>query len=76
MTRGYQRLKDLWAAMLAGEEEPEREWMLEAEKLVDMFRETRNLFLTSRVCYRLSVTWQGCELIRAAEQPFPWHVSS
>ncbi|PPQ68724.1 hypothetical protein CVT26_003630 [Gymnopilus dilepis] len=48
VTRGYQRLKDLWAAMLAGEEEPEREWMLEAEKLVDMFRETRNLFLTSR----------------------------
>ena len=27
----------------------EREWMMEAEKLVDMFRETRNLFLTSRV---------------------------
>ena len=41
--------------MLAGEEGPEREWMLEAEKLVDMFRETRNLFLTSRVCTRLII---------------------
>jgi len=30
-------------------EECEREWMVEAEKLVDMFREMRNLFLTSRV---------------------------
>lgn len=27
----------------------EREWVLEAEKLVETFRETRNLFLTSRV---------------------------
>ncbi|EAU87482.2 hypothetical protein CC1G_02241 [Coprinopsis cinerea okayama7 len=30
------------------QEEAERLWILEAEKLVDMFRETRNLFLTSR----------------------------
>ena len=48
--KGYRRLKDLWAGMLAGEEEAEREWLVQAEKLVDMFRETRNLFLTSRVC--------------------------
>lgn len=32
-----------------GHVEAEREWMLEAEKLVEMFRETRMLFLTSRV---------------------------
>jgi general transcription factor 3C polypeptide 3 (transcription factor C subunit 4) len=32
-----------------GQELAEREWLLEAEKLVDMFRETRNLFRTSRV---------------------------
>lgn len=50
VVQGYRRLKDLWSGMLAEEEGPEREWMLEAEKLVDMFRETRNLFLTSRVC--------------------------
>jgi general transcription factor 3C polypeptide 3 (transcription factor C subunit 4) len=49
--RGYRRLKELWAGMLAGEENADREWMLESEKLVDMFRETRNLFLTSRVSF-------------------------
>jgi hypothetical protein len=27
----------------------ERAWMVEAEKLVDMFRETRNLFLSNQV---------------------------
>ncbi|EIW74984.1 TPR-like protein [Coniophora puteana RWD-64-598 SS2] len=32
----------------AYDEVAEREWMLEAEKLVEMFRETRNLFLASR----------------------------
>lgn len=42
-------MKEIWAGMLAQETEAEREWLLEAEKLVDMFRETRNLFLTSRV---------------------------
>jgi general transcription factor 3C polypeptide 3 (transcription factor C subunit 4) len=26
-----------------------REWMMEAEKMVETLRETRNLFLTSRV---------------------------
>jgi general transcription factor 3C polypeptide 3 (transcription factor C subunit 4) len=48
--KGYRRLKELWAGMLNEEVEAEREWLVQAEKLVDMFRETRNLFLTSRVC--------------------------
>ena len=47
--QGYRRIRELWAGMMGGDEECEREWMVEAEKLVDMFRETRNLFLTSRV---------------------------
>lgn len=52
--RGYKLLCELWPKMLlpqgaAGQEPAEREWLLEAEKLVDMFRETRNLFRTSRV---------------------------
>ncbi|KAF9459393.1 hypothetical protein BDZ94DRAFT_1199583 [Collybia nuda] len=46
--KGYRRVQDLWSGMLAGDEEAEREWMVEAEKLVETFRETRNLFLTSR----------------------------
>lgn len=51
--RGYKLLCELWPKMLlpqgtAGQELAEREWLLEAEKLVDMFRETRNLFRTSR----------------------------
>ena len=48
--KGYRRLKEIWSGMLAGEKDSEREWLLEAEKLIDMFRETRNLFVTSRVC--------------------------
>ncbi|KAF5378579.1 hypothetical protein D9615_007122 [Tricholomella constricta] len=46
--RGYKRVQELWAGMLAREEEAEREWLVEAEKLVETFRETRNLFLTTR----------------------------
>ncbi|KAF8812960.1 TPR-like protein [Phlegmacium glaucopus] len=46
--KGYRRLKELWTGMLAGEKDSEREWLVEAEKLIDMFRETRNLFVTSR----------------------------
>ena len=45
----YGRLKALWARMLKGEEDAEREWMHKAEDLVESFRETRALFLTSRV---------------------------
>ncbi|KAF8060194.1 hypothetical protein FPV67DRAFT_1513697 [Lyophyllum atratum] len=46
--RGYKRVQELWAGMLAHEEEAERLWLMEAEKLVETFRETRNLFLTTR----------------------------
>ncbi|KAM6492840.1 TPR-like protein [Amanita muscaria] len=53
--RGWARVQELWSPMLesmcreseAGSQE-EREWLMEAEKLVETFRETRNLFLTSR----------------------------
>lgn len=54
VVKGYCRLKELWSGMLAGEEESEREWLVEAEKLIDMFRETRNLFMTTRVCWLFS----------------------
>lgn len=47
--KGYRRVQELWPGMLTGDEEAEREWLVEAEKLVETFRETRNLFLTSRV---------------------------
>ncbi len=49
VTLGYHRVKELWSRMLADEEEAVREWLVEAEKLVEAFRETKNLFLTSRV---------------------------
>lgn len=51
VTRGYQRVQELWSGMLAGEVEAEKEWLIETEKLVETFRETRNLFLTSRVSF-------------------------
>jgi general transcription factor 3C polypeptide 3 (transcription factor C subunit 4) len=51
VVRGHRRLTELWGGMLAGDENADREWMLETERLVDMFRETRNLFLTTRVSF-------------------------
>ncbi|KAH9065441.1 TPR-like protein [Lactarius vividus] len=66
--RGYLLLRELWPKMLVlhgadGQDLAEREWLLEAEKLVDMFRETRNLFRTSR-----SNPFRGM-LPRKAKQP-------
>ncbi|OJA08708.1 hypothetical protein AZE42_08889 [Rhizopogon vesiculosus] len=45
---GHKRIEELWPRMLHEDVEAEREWMIEAEKLVEMFRETRNLFVTTR----------------------------
>ncbi|KAJ7633881.1 TPR-like protein [Mycena polygramma] len=45
---GYQRLKQLWPRMVQGDGEPRQQWMLEAEKLIEAFRETRRLYSTSR----------------------------
>lgn len=56
VARGYKRVEELWPTMLdetgpdASRAEAEREWMFEAEKLVEMFREARMLFLSTRVC--------------------------
>ena len=58
IVRGYKRVCELWGRTLNGisgsgeedqDQEAVREWMVEAEKMVETFRETRNLFLTSRV---------------------------
>ncbi|KAJ7594254.1 hypothetical protein C8J56DRAFT_926291 [Mycena floridula] len=46
--RSYRRLVELRENMLVGEPEAFREWMLEAEKMVETFRETRALFSASR----------------------------
>ena len=43
VVRGYRRLKELWSGMLACDESADREWMLEAEKLVDMFRDRKSV---------------------------------
>jgi len=61
--RGYKRVEESWPKMLdktrtesdRSREEAEREWMFEAEKLVEMFRETRMLFLSTRVCLLSSI---------------------
>ena len=47
--KGYQRVKDLTPAMKTGNEISIKEWLLEAEKLIETFRETRRLFLSTRV---------------------------
>lgn len=47
---GYKRIEELWPMILGDhpDDQAEREWILEAEKLIEMFRETRNLFLTTK----------------------------
>lgn len=67
VSRGWARAQDLWSGMLTsmhGEEpmQEEREWLIEAERLVETFRETRNLFLTSRVSRFVPLV--GCFLSR------------
>ncbi|KAM5536661.1 hypothetical protein V8D89_009756 [Ganoderma adspersum] len=46
--QSWHRVQELWPRMLANGDEATREWLVEAEKLVESFRETRALFLTSR----------------------------
>jgi general transcription factor 3C polypeptide 3 (transcription factor C subunit 4) len=52
VVRGWRALKDLWPKIHHQDQEgieALRLWMIEAEKLVETFRETRNLFMTTRV---------------------------
>jgi general transcription factor 3C polypeptide 3 (transcription factor C subunit 4) len=49
--KGYQRVMDLTPAMKTGNEVAVKEWLLEAEKLIETFRETRRLFLSTRVSH-------------------------
>ncbi|KAJ7055549.1 hypothetical protein C8F01DRAFT_994021 [Mycena amicta] len=44
----YRRVRELWDAMVRGEDEDTEEWLGEAKKLIEAFRETRRLFSTSR----------------------------
>jgi hypothetical protein len=55
---GYKRVRELWNRISRSKDgmdesvkmvEAEREWLFEADKLVETFRETRNLFSTARV---------------------------
>lgn len=55
--KGYQRVMDLTPAMKTGDEVAVKEWLLEAEKLIENFRETRRLFLSTRVSDPSSVSW-------------------
>jgi general transcription factor 3C polypeptide 3 (transcription factor C subunit 4) len=74
--RGYRRVVELWPRILTegqGHEEAQREWIVEAEKLVYMFRETRNLFLTSRVRFHL-LKYNNYKLHFVPEAPVSWNV--
>jgi general transcription factor 3C polypeptide 3 (transcription factor C subunit 4) len=66
--QGYARAQELWPRLihvppLENQAEVEREWMIEVEPLVDMFRSTRRLFQSSKVsaletmgkCYQLTL---------------------
>jgi general transcription factor 3C polypeptide 3 (transcription factor C subunit 4) len=45
----HEMCKQLYNGMMAGDKEAESEWLIEAEQLVEHFRETRQLFITSKV---------------------------
>jgi len=47
----YEMCKQLYDGMMSGDEEAESEWLIEAEKLVEHFRETRQLFITAKVSF-------------------------
>jgi general transcription factor 3C polypeptide 3 (transcription factor C subunit 4) len=56
--------------MLIGDGEAEKNWLNEAEKLVETFRETRNLFLTSRVRLLISFHVKPPEIVFYQTHPF------
>ena len=58
--KGYRRVMDLTPAMRTGDEVTVKEWLLEAEKLIENFRETRRLFLSTRVSDPPSVCRNHC----------------
>ena len=70
----YHRVTELWSDMLEGKDEAVREWLLEAEKLVEMFRHTRPLFLTSRVGSNELLSVWLADIVFPASR-FPRHVS-
>lgn len=72
----YSRLQLLWINMLNGEEEAENEWLLQAEKLVEMFRETRKLFLAKGVSLT-SDFWPANLIVNIwVGSAFPWYDST
>lgn len=48
--RGFETLRELAPKMKSGDPEAENAWLLEAETLVESFRETKPLFPSTRVC--------------------------
>ncbi len=76
----YGRVKELWARMLAGDMQADREWMHESESLVESFRETRALFLTTRVSTSGRIFSFVYRTIFYSPSPtaggFPWNVPS
>jgi general transcription factor 3C polypeptide 3 (transcription factor C subunit 4) len=52
--RAYARAQELWPRVVGDtppeeQQQAEREWLFEVERLVEMFRETRRLFTSNRV---------------------------
>lgn len=74
VVKGYRRVQELWPSMLAGDVEAEREWLVESEKMVEAFRETRNLFLTTRVRFCAPIFATDRKLAHPGES-LPRHVS-
>lgn len=71
----YQELKDAEVAMRAGVEEAIERWLLFAEKLVEMFRETRKLFPARTVSNSdLSLTSTLMFCYNFVEQNLQWLV--
>ncbi|KAE9388959.1 hypothetical protein BT96DRAFT_1071833 [Gymnopus androsaceus JB14] len=54
------------------EEPVKREWMIEAEKMVEMFKETRNLFSAARACFRIATDQKKPHILLIKKQMKRW----
>lgn len=72
----YRRLRELYPKISKEEvNDSEREWLLQAEKMIESFRETRQLFTTSRVRVPCISGFNVCLLPHDSAR-LPWNVPS
>lgn len=56
MDRGWRRVIELLAPMRQGDSTAESDWLVEAERLIEVFRQSKDLFSTAKVS---RIVWFG-----------------